>query len=56
MAVAGTSDSSCSAGCRLASMDTLITPAQRKALILVAGICFALMWLVQLRLEYVIAR
>jgi hypothetical protein len=37
-------------------MDTLITPAQKKAVIVVAAICFALMWLVQLRIEHVIAR
>jgi hypothetical protein len=37
-------------------MDTLITPTQRKAVIVVAAICFALMWVVKLRLDYVIAR
>jgi len=37
-------------------MNTLITPAQRKAVIVVAAICFALICLVKLRLDYIIAR
>jgi hypothetical protein len=36
-------------------MDTLITPSQKKVVIAVAVICYAVMWLVGLRLHYVIA-
>ena len=43
-------------GCRLPLMSALITPTQEKALITVAAVCFALMFLVLLRLQYVIGR
>ena len=41
-------------GCNLTFVNTLITPTQKKALIAVAAVCFALMFLVQLRLAYIV--
>jgi hypothetical protein len=37
-------------------VDTLITPAQKRTVIAVAVICFVVMLLVKLRLDYIIGR